>query len=83
MAGFFTIFHGLFASVLLLDSPHPRSEAYRGIDPAVVPGTQIQDAGAVDFASTAGIDSAAWRYRKGEVTASWVRWPPLIWVICN
>ena len=31
-------------------------KAYRGIDPAVVPGSQIQDAGAVDFAS-AGIDS--------------------------
>lgn len=32
-------------------------KAYRGIDPAVVPGAQIQDAGAVEFASTAGIDS--------------------------
>eukprot|EP00913_Durusdinium_trenchii_P001338 g1236.t1 len=32
-------------------------KAYRGIDPSVVPGTQIQDAGAVDFVSSAGIDS--------------------------
>ena len=32
------------------------SEAYHGIDPSVVPGSQIQDAGAVDFVA-AGVDS--------------------------
>mmetsp|Transcript_42319 Transcript_42319/g.78825 ORF Transcript_42319/g.78825 Transcript_42319/m.78825 type:complete len:396 (-) Transcript_42319:64-1251(-) len=32
-------------------------KAYRGIDPSVVPGSQIQDAGAVDFVSSAGVDS--------------------------
>ena len=38
-------------------APHRDLQAYRGIDPSVVPGTQIQDAGAVDFVSSAGIDS--------------------------
>ncbi|CAJ1336522.1 unnamed protein product [Effrenium voratum] len=32
-------------------------KAYRGIDPGVVPGRQIQDAGAVDFARSAGVDT--------------------------
>ena len=33
-----------------------QTQAYHGIDPSVVPGSQIQDSGAVDFVS-AGVDS--------------------------
>ena len=57
------------------NAQHP-PQAYRGIDPAVVPGAQIQDAGAVDFASTAAIDSAPWRRPAQPSSNPFWQWTP-------
>ena len=51
------VFRGLLAKGQTKCPACLHCQAYRGIDPSVVPGSQIQDAGAVDFASSAGIDS--------------------------